>query len=269
MKNLLVRSLTGLIYLIIFCGAILSGPYSFALLFLLINFLALNEFYTITRKLGYRPIRIIGLIAGILIFISAFFSNMPIVPFPVYSLVIPLIVILFVTELYRKEAKPLADIASTVLGLVYISLPLSVFNYLAFFDGQTYTFQVVLGFFILLWINDSFAYISGVLMGKHRLFERISPKKSWEGFIGGTAITIAAAFFMPEFLDMLPSTDWIVIAIIVSGAGVYGDLVESMIKRSADIKDSGKILPGHGGMLDRIDSVLLSVPLVYIYLILF
>jgi phosphatidate cytidylyltransferase len=128
---------------------------------------------------------------------------------------------------------------------------------------------MVVGFFILLWINDTGAYLTGMTMGKHRLMERISPKKSWEGFIGGTVLTALTASLLSSRLGILDSAGWVVVALIVAISGTYGDLIESMLKRSTGIKDSGSIMPGHGGFMDRFDSTMLAFPLVFLFISLF
>jgi phosphatidate cytidylyltransferase len=128
---------------------------------------------------------------------------------------------------------------------------------------------IVVGFFILLWANDTGAYLTGITMGRHRLMERISPKKSWEGFIGGMVIAAAAAWLLSDWFGVLDKKGWIIVSVIITIAGTYGDLVESMLKRSIGVKDSGNVLPGHGGFLDRFDSVIISFPMVYLYILLF
>ncbi len=269
MKNLLTRSLTGLIYLIVFTGALFVGKYTFGILFLVINILALWEFYQLAGNSGHTSGKILGIITGSILFATAFyvcaFENSPLF----LTLIVPLLIIIVVAELYIKNDTPLINISVTIFGILYVSVPLSLFNHFAFFEHGGYSYQIVLGFFILLWTNDTSAYLTGITLGRHKLFERISPKKSWEGFIGGTLITLVLAYFLNQWLNQLSLANWLVIGLIISVVGVYGDLVESMFKRTANIKDSGKILPGHGGMLDRIDSVLLSSPLVFTYLLIF
>ncbi|MBN2611529.1 MAG: phosphatidate cytidylyltransferase [Bacteroidales bacterium] len=267
MNNFLTRTLTGTLYLVIFIGAILSGPYGFGLLFFAIVIISLWEFYQMAENLGFHPGKFMGLITGAAFFVLAFVIFAFGKSFILLDLIVPLLVIAIIAELYLKRPNPLVNISITMLGLLYVALPLTLFNHLAFYDNGNYTFEIILGFFILLWVNDTAAYVFGMLFGKHRLFERISPKKSWEGFAGGTLATLTFAFFLNLCFDILTRTDWLVIGALIAVAGVYGDLVESMFKRSANIKDSGKILPGHGGMLDRIDSVLLSSPLVFTYLL--
>jgi phosphatidate cytidylyltransferase len=153
---------------------------------------------------------------------------------------------------------------------MYVAVPVSTTNYLAFPPSNQfeYTHRVLLGILILVWINDTGAYIIGITMGRHRLMERISPKKSWEGAAGGAVLTLLAAWWMPRLMGMEDRSDWIVISLIVSVFGVLGDLTESLFKRNAGLKDSGSIIPGHGGILDRIDSILFVMPLSLVYLLL-
>ncbi len=141
-------------------------------------------------------------------------------------------------------------------------------NHIVFLEG-VFNGKILLGIFILIWASDSGAYVFGVTMGKNKLFERISPKKTWEGFIGGVVISQVAAFLLSRYFGDLGYLHWGIIAGIVAVFGTLGDLVESMIKRSVKIKDSGKILPGHGGILDRFDSLLFTIPVIFTYLYFF
>ncbi len=268
MKNLLTRTLTGILYLAVFISALLTGKYTFAALFLAINLIALWEFYHIVMHMGFQPQRYPGVIIGAVMFLIGFLICSMGQPLTFMLFIIPLIIFIFILELYRNHSHPLANISFTLLGILYISLPVTLTNRLAFFFEGEYTYRIILGFFILLWINDVFAYIFGISFGKHKLFEKISPKKTWEGFYGGTIMTLISAYFLGIPFFLIDKTDWIIIGLIISVAGVLGDLVESLFKRNAGLKDSGKLLPGHGGMLDRIDSVLFSVPLVVAYLLL-
>ncbi len=268
MKNLLTRTLTGVLYLVVFIGALIIGKYTFAALFLVISLIALWEFYSIVDLMGHKPMRYLGILIGTVLFLLVFYICSWNKSLSVILFIIPVIIAALVLELYRNQADPIANIALMLFGVIYVSLPLTLFNGLAFYDNQEYTYRIILGFFILLWINDISAYLFGISIGKHRLFERISPKKSWEGFFGGTVITIIAAYLIGNPFFLLTRTNWVMIGLIISVAGVFGDLLESLFKRAAELKDSGRILPGHGGMLDRIDSVLLSAPLVFAYLML-
>jgi phosphatidate cytidylyltransferase len=185
--------------------------------------------------------------------------------------------LIFIEELFRKNENPLQNISVSVLSLVYISLPLVISvllvkgNLFYYQIGSGFNPGVLLGILILIWIFDSMAYCMGTLFGKkgkHKLFERISPKKSWEGTIGGAIFAIIAGYFICLLFPVLSRLDWLVISAIIIVFGTLGDLIESMFKRSSHIKDSGHLLPGHGGLLDRLDSFIFTVPWVFFYLLL-
>lgn len=252
-------------------GGILINQYSYLIVFSIITALALYEFYSLLSKAGKTPLsKTLNTIGGLCLFISAYFffsstshSLILLVPYAIYLL------ILFVSELYKKRPNPIQSLAYAVLGQMYIAIPLSLLNFLAFgYTGLTgtYHYAFLLALFVFIWVNDSFAYLTGSLFGKHRLFERISPKKSWEGFIGGAVFAIIASVIYAQFYTELPLWAWIGFAIIMISAGTLGDLIESLIKRTLDVKDSGDLLPGHGGILDRIDSVIFSIPAQFVYL---
>lgn len=162
------------------------------------------------------------------------------------------------------------NIAYTLLGIFYVTIPFAMLYHLGFYKnhefGQEYSYQLILGFFFILWMNDTGAYLAGKYLGKHKLFERISPNKTWEGSLGGGIFSIGLAIIIAQYFTHINLTDWIIISLIIVIFGGIGDLVESMLKRSLNIKDSGKLLPGHGGILDRFDGLLISSPFVYCYL---
>ena len=226
------------------------------------------EFYRLSGKTGNRPQNLFGIFIGILLFLCNFLYVTNRVDQKFFLLFIPLALSIFIIEIYRKNKSPVSNIAYTFLGLIYIALPFSLFNYFVFSFANTvkYNPNILLGFFFLLWANDTGAYLIGMPLGKHKLFKEISPKKSWEGFIGGVIITMIIAYINSIFFKELRTFDWFVTALIVVIMGTFGDLVESLFKRSVGVKDSGTILPGHGGILDRFDSVLLSSPVVFLYL---
>ncbi len=269
MSNFWQRVITGFFFTATIIGAIWFGPTSFRLLFLLTALLSLREYYHLIGADARKPQKKAGLFAGALLYVSIAFSadlfghlSQPEV------LVMPAIALVFFAELYRKQSDPFGNIAHTVTGILYTVLPFALLCNMSMQHG-TYDATILLGYFLLIWCSDSFAYVFGNLMGKTRLFERISPKKSWEGSIGGGLSTLGVAYILSIYFTAYSLMDWLVIALLVVVTGTLGDLSESMLKRSLNVKDSGNILPGHGGMLDRFDAVLLSVPFVWAYLSLF
>jgi len=266
LSNLIQRTITGIVFLIIVISAIAFNKVSFLVLFLLIQIGSMYELYTLSKKDEISPLKIYGILVGSVIFVANFLFVNNIMSAKCFLPIIPLIIGIFIIELYRKSDQPFTNIGFTILGLLYIAVTLSFANYIVIDDQLNYNPHLLLGFFFLMWSYDTLAYVFGVSFGKHRLFERISPKKSWEGFIGGTLSSIGIAYIVSLLFKELSFFDWAIVALIVSIAGTFGDLVESAFKRSIDEKDSGKILPGHGGILDRFDAVFLALPLFYVYL---
>lgn len=269
-----MRTLTGAVFVIVLVGCIIWRFESFALLFLIITILGLWEFYGLAEKAGAKPQKAVGTVIGAYLagsVASCYWADYGINFY--WTLTGPAIFFLFIIELYRKQPNPFTNIAYTLLGIFYVAVPFSMLIFLptAAQPGSTYYKPtIILGFFLLMWTSDTGAYLSGRVFGKHKLFERISPKKTWEGTIGGALLCLAVAFTFSRFSHVwkLNTMDWMVIASIIVIAGNLGDLAESMFKRSINIKDSGTILPGHGGILDRFDAVLISAPFVFTYLVL-
>ena len=170
-------------------------------------------------------------------------------------------------ELFRESGKPIFNIGSTLLGIIYISLPMFCF-YLISFQGfiEGYQYECIIGYLFIMWANDIGAYFAGTYFGKHKLFERISPKKTWEGFFGGVIFALLIAFILTRFFSNFSMIQWMIVASIIIITATLGDLVESMFKRSVHLKDSGTVLPGHGGFLDRFDSLFISAPFVFFFL---
>ncbi|HQK98359.1 MAG TPA: phosphatidate cytidylyltransferase [Bacteroidia bacterium] len=268
MSNFWQRTITGILFITVLIGSILYGQISFQVLFLVISLLGLDEFYKLIKTEQREPNVNLGLFAGAVTYILASgvcFDSLP----PSYlSIIYPLFGIIFFAELYRKKQDPFGNIAITILGIVYAVIPFVLLNKVASLHIN-YNSNIVIGYFVLQWSSDTFAYLVGMSLGKRRLFERISPKKSWEGFIGALILTTAASQILAHFYTEFSSIDWAVIALIVVITGTLGDLVESLMKRSLNIKDSGNILPGHGGILDRFDGLLLAIPFIWAYLEIF
>jgi phosphatidate cytidylyltransferase len=266
MSNLGQRVIAGVIGACLMVGGIYFSQWSYFVLFLLIMSLAQREFYTLVVGDGHKPLTNMGLAIGVLIYITTFAQQQQWVSADIWVLLLPLLGLVFLTKLYFIEDKPFTNIAYTFLGIIYVALPFSAMHVVAFSPTQSYSYQAVLGTLILLWSSDSGAYFAGSKFGKTRLFERISPKKSWEGFAGGMALALLSAYIISFFYNDLPLWQWLVIAVIMVCIGTYGDLVESMLKRSIAIKDSGSVIPGHGGFLDRFDGLLIAAPVVSAFL---
>ena len=266
MNNLVKRTLSGAVFVIVVIGSILLHPYAYAGVMTVVVVWALLEYYDIVIKDRVHAGKFIGVLSGVTLFATSFFYAQGVVSADKFLFFIPLVVLLFISQLYSTDLYSFRAIAYTLTGVAYIALPFSMCNGLVFPLNGEYTPDILLGFFILLWTNDSFAYLTGIAFGRHRLFERISPKKSWEGFFGGLICTIALSLLVAKWFPILPMCHWMAVAVIIVVFGVYGDLIESLLKRNLKIKDSGHFLPGHGGILDRFDAVLLAAPMVYFYL---
>lgn len=272
MKHFQTRSLTSLVYAVVLVSSMLLHELFFAAVFLVLMVLALVEFYRMSEQTGAHPQKIMGIVTGVLFFIFLFGTARE--SLPVTTLLIPVIFLFltFAVELYRKKTGPLANVAFTFLGFLYIAFPMGLTNILVFPGlpgNEKYYPYILLGVTLTIWIFDSFAYIIGTALGKHRLFERISPKKSWEGAVAGGVMAMLAGVLNAILFPFVELAGWIILSGIVIFAGLFGDLVESLFKRSIDLKDSGNLLPGHGGILDRLDSFLFTVPFVVAWLFIY
>ena len=279
LKNFIVRTLSGAVMLVVVLGAILASQWSYIALMALITVGGMWEFYNFSQKAGYQPMKLMGIFGGAMIFaigISAFmllnttsegtsggFYAVIFVPALIALLLnIPL---MFICELYRKSSTPIANIGSTLMGIFYVAMPMSLLMLLPLLLGNgKWNPWIVILYIFLIWANDVFAYLFGITLGRHRLFERISPKKSWEGFFGGLLGAMAMGYVSSLVLDAEPAV-WIGLALVAALSGVFGDLVESLFKRSVDLKDSGNFIPGHGGWLDRFDALIFSAPFAFVY----
>ena len=270
MNNTVVRSISGVVFLgIVLCG-LLIHKVLFAVLFALMMAGMMAEFYRMTMGDCYKASRALAIFTGVLLFVALFLVR-------AYGLnanyvalcAIPLLVLMS-TSLYAKDREDFPKFANLYTGMVYIALPLSLSNMIVFNRDGEFSGLLMLSFFCIIWASDIGAYCLGLLLGKNgkKLFPSISPKKSWAGFWGGMAVAIIAAVVMKyvRLLD-LPLVHSIVLAIVMHVAGVYGDLFESQWKRYYGLKDSGKVIPGHGGLLDRFDSTIFAIPAGVVYLI--
>lgn len=270
MKELGLRISTGLIFLVVVIGCIIWNPYSLASLFYVVGVLGMLEYYSLAKVGGVHPQFTLGIITGTVLYLSIELVKLQVLPTVAISISIPFFVAIFVKEMYRQRPDPFTNIAHTVVGIIYIMAPLALLNVFTFTEIiEEYNPGVVLGFFIMLWLNDTGAYVFGRLFGKHKLFPRISPNKTWEGTIGGILAALGGGIVMSIYYTELDLSTWIILGIIVSVSASFGDLVESLLKRSLSVKDSSNLLPGHGGILDRFDGVLLASPMAFTYLMLF
>ena len=274
MKNLIVRAITGVFFVAAIVTCFLD-PIAMAVLFALVTGLTIWEYTGLVNEHVENTTvnRSICTVAGVFLFLAVYGYCCGMVPSAIFFAYLFTIVYLFISELYTKAPNPINNWAYTMLSQMYIALPFSLINVLAFMgaaDGQIhFNYVIPLSLFIFLWTNDTGAYCAGSLLGKHKLFPRISPGKSWEGSIGGAVFVLIAAYIISQVSPVtaqLSPLGWMGLGLTVVVFGTWGDLVESLFKRTLGIKDSGNILPGHGGMLDRFDSSLMAIPAAVIYL---
>jgi phosphatidate cytidylyltransferase len=268
-NNLTQRIITGLLGSAGIIAGIRISEWTYFIIFFIICLFSLLEFYKLAGLDGLVPQKTFGTLCGLFIYCLSFFIEQQPLPPRYYVLIFPLISFVYLIKLYKKfERKPFTNIAFTFLGIFYVAVPFSLLNVVVFEKG-TYNFEIIFGCLFILWASDTGAYFAGTYFGKRKLFERISPKKSWEGFIGGAMLALLFAFGMAYFFHSLSLVQWVIVGIIIIVGGTFGDLVESLLKRSIEIKDSGDSLPGHGGFLDRFDGLLISAPFIVAYLEIF
>ncbi|QOI96406.1 MAG: phosphatidate cytidylyltransferase [Flammeovirgaceae bacterium] len=264
--NLTQRLITGLAGAAVIITCTVLGEWTYFAVFTIICFFSLLEFYKLAGLDGMIPQKSIGIISGMSVFVLSFLIEQHTLSYRYYYLLFPFISITYLIKLYKKsEKKPFTNIAFTFLGIFYVAVPIALLNH-AVFEAGYYNYEIILGSLLILWASDSGAYFAGTRFGKHKLFERISPKKSWEGFWGGALLAAVMTFVLSLYFTSLTIVDWLVIGLIIIIGGTFGDLVESLLKRSIEIKDSGTSLPGHGGFLDRFDGLLISAPFIAAYL---
>lgn len=264
-KNLIQRTLTGIAFITTLLASIYFQKeyYSFSALMLIITGIGLFEFYRIANKDKHVNIPSTALIVGgILLYISMscyhILDNSDILIFAY----ITYFIIVIIAELYRNKKYPTHNLAFSFLGQVMVAFPFGLLGMMA----SQFEWYWFIALFLLIWTCDTGAYVVGVSIGKHKLFERISPKKSWEGFFGGLLFALIGGGIFAYLFPEHETWEWLLFALLITISGTYGDLSESLLKRTAHVKDSGTLLPGHGGVLDRFDSIMLASPVIYIYL---
>lgn len=282
MKSLIIRAITGAVFVVLLVGCIVSHPYSFALLFAIISAMTTWEFGTIVNKNAELQVnRFITSVMSAYLFVAMLAYNVGLMDSTVFIPYLISIIYLMVSELYFDRKNNIQNWAFAMMSQMYVALPFALLNTLSFIcipescfmPEVVYYYWYPLGLFIFLWANDTGAYCFGSMLGKHRLFPRISPKKSWEGSIGGAIVAVAASQIIATYIPFCAGLAeiksrmlWAGFAAVVVVFGTWGDLVESLLKRRLGIKDSGNIIPGHGGMLDRFDSALVAIPAIIVYI---
>ncbi len=268
LSNLQQRIITGLSGAALLVTGIWYSDWSYFGVFAVIAMLSLIEFYKLIALAGISAGKKTGFAGGLLLFSGVFLFEKRYIDGSFLFLLLPCLFLLFIIILFQNVEKPFEKIAYTLLGIFYVSVPFSLLTMVAFHTGE-YTPEIVFGILIIIWGNDIGGYIAGMTLGKHKLYARISPKKTWEGTLGGIILGLSASVVLSLFFNGLTTWTWIVIAAIIVIFGSLGDLIESMLKRSLSIKDSGTLIPGHGGFLDRFDGLIFALPFVATYVILF
>ncbi|NNE29162.1 MAG: phosphatidate cytidylyltransferase [Saprospiraceae bacterium] len=277
MKGLTKRIATAVIFVLIMMGGLFGGRYPFTILFAVINGLCLWEFLGLTlnqpQKKRDLVRKILGVVLGMapFLFLAAIHLGWVARPDRLLALslllVFPIIFLAFIYELYTRSEKPFSNLGLIILSVIYIGVPFALVNVLAFQENQ-FQSTIIFSLLLLTWANDTGAYFVGSKLGKTPLFPRISPKKTWEGSLGGLLVSLALAAVLFKVYNQMSLADWLGLSVIISVFGSFGDLVESMLKRSLGKKDSGSLLPGHGGILDRFDGFIFMMPFVTSYLLL-
>lgn len=273
MKNFILRTISGAVYVALIIVSILlldNSPIAFSVLMGLFITLGINEIYSMTRKEENESwmIIMIDILGGIGIFVALYYMSIEetstqglwLMPVAFYM------VARSIVQLYRPKQNAVHSLMRSFFSILYVALPLGMLNSIIAMTSP----RTLLGIFCFIWLNDTGAFLSGITLGRHKLFKRVSPKKSWEGFIGGVLFCIAGAFasynWLNDFFQCPQLAVWLGLSIVVALAATFGDFVESLIKRTLEVKDSGNLIPGHGGILDRIDSLLLVAPATFIFL---
>lgn len=266
MKEIYIRTLTGIFFIVAIIGSILLHPLAFFIVFSAFTYVGLAEFLKLSTVNDGPEKNKVYFASGMLIYFLTSLMGLGYLDLRFAYFLLLIFFLVFVFELFRKKDASSQRIGTWFTGFIYIALPFGLMNSL-FVTGNIESFRtdILISMFIIIWSSDVFAYLVGSWIGKHKLFARISPKKSWEGSIGGLVFALLSAYILSQIFHQLTLTQWLLFAIIVVLSGALGDLIESMLKRQAGVKDSGTLLPGHGGVLDRFDAVLFATPFVFVY----
>ncbi len=268
MNVMLQRTISGVVFVAPVVGSIVWGQYPFGLLFAVLSGLAVREFHLLTNVRGQAEVHLVAAVLGaVLLFATSFVYASGIFPsaeiFLCYG---GYVIAVVLAELFRKRENPVGNVAYFLTGQVCVAIPFAVLNFILF--QPSYQPVLLLALFVTIWMNDTGAYLTGNAFGRHRLFERVSPRKSWEGFAGGAAFALLSGYVFSRFLPIMELWQWLLFSVVVVAGSTLGDLCESLLKRTLQVKDSGHAIPGHGGFLDRFDSMLLAAPMTWVYLLL-
>lgn len=268
MNNLALRAISAVIGVAIIISAIVYSPWTFAGVFLLMAILTLQEFYGLVEKSGTGLFKAWGLVFTMGLFILIFLNQQEIIDSTTFWILPALFSVIFIYPLVQfGKGHAINSVALSILGVLYVAVPFCLIIPIAFLTGS-FAYELVLGLLFAQWANDTGAYFAGKAFGRTKLFESISPNKTWEGAIGGLMLAVAVLITFGYYFDGLTLLQWAGLAIVVSIFGSIGDLVESLFKRTLAIKDSGSMIPGHGGFLDRFDGLILAIPFALAYLVL-
>jgi phosphatidate cytidylyltransferase len=268
-NKLLKRSITGVVYVVLMIGGVSFHPLIFAIVFGALLFFTQKEFYRLMKKESVSCPGSGGLILGVMLFAICFGTAYGLLPRNSFLIFVPALIFIFLFDIFKKNYSVIQDSAITLMGFIYIAVPFSLMNFIVFPgypEKHLFYPRTLIGIFFITWIYDTFAFLSGSLFGKHKIHDRISPQKTWEGLITGTVFAMVMAVLNAVIFNSETISEWLIIAIFCVIAGTLGDFFESKIKREINVKDSGNILPGHGGLLDRLDSLLFIIPAIFAWL---
>ena len=266
MSEFTQRVIAGVLGSLTIFSSLYYSEWTYFALFFVICMLSCLEFYKLLGLDGNLPLKTYGTLNSLFIYSLTFLIARGDLQSEYYLLIFLTASAIYLIKLYiKRDKRPFTNIAFTFLGIIYVGIPFALLNLATFFDNR-YHYEVVFGCLLILWSSDSGAYCAGKNFGRRKLFERVSPKKTWEGSVGGAVLALAVAYGLSTLFDIIPLWKWLCIAMIIVVGGTYGDLIESLFKRSLLIKDSGKSIPGHGGFLDRFDGLLIASPFIVAFL---
>jgi phosphatidate cytidylyltransferase len=266
MSEILRRAITGALYVILILSAVFLSSDAFDFLFMIFGLACIYEYKRLTGLCGYYIFLAYLTLWWIFIYLLKEYDRIPIIILMALTIIVNIALLFF--YLFSKKEKSFNRFKKFVVGLLYIGGG-CIFLTMLPYKNDAFAKYLIVGIFLLIWINDSFAYLVGKSIGRTKLFPSVSPKKTWEGTIGGLVFSMGAAYLLSNYEPILNPAQWMIMAAVIVVAGSFGDLVESKLKRSAGVKDSGAILPGHGGMLDRLDSLIFAAPFAYLTLNIF